>query len=137
MAALEQRNSYKGQPERAWIRLRVVALDGSVEELDVLADTGNPFPLILSESKLRQFKQLDLTSVTTNFGMLEGGWVHVQIPAIALDEFLPAYGSDAVVAAAQGSSSDFQGLAGLPILRLAEYGGHANEFWNRSAAQSP
>jgi hypothetical protein len=38
----EQRNPYKGFPDRPWIRLRLTASDGTGEEMELLADTGNP-----------------------------------------------------------------------------------------------
>lgn len=67
----------------------------------------------------------------SNFGLLEGGWLHVSIPEIGLNLYLVGYGSDAVVQAAKASCLDFDGLAGLPLLRLVEYGGNADWFWLR------
>lgn len=45
-AAVEQWNPYKGSPLRPWLRLRLCASDGSMEELELLADTGNPCAII-------------------------------------------------------------------------------------------
>jgi hypothetical protein len=132
-----QRNAYKGSPERAWLRVQIVALDGAVFDGDVLVDTGNPFAIVLDSSRMRRFKQLDAPPLTSNFGTLEGGWVQVRIPATGIDRLILGYGSDAVAAACQRSSLDFEGLAGLPLLRLGEYGGDAGAFWLRTANQSP
>jgi hypothetical protein len=48
-----------------------------------------------------------------------------------------SYASDGVATATKVSSPDFEGLAGLPLLRLVEYGGNANWFWLRAAPASP
>jgi hypothetical protein len=45
--------------------------------------------------------------------------------------------SDAVASSTQASSPEFQGLAGLPLLRLLEYGGDASSFWLRAATATP
>jgi len=45
-ARFEQRNPYKGQPPRPWVRLRFRAKDGSMVEVELLADTGNPCAVI-------------------------------------------------------------------------------------------
>jgi hypothetical protein len=44
----EQRNPYKGSPLRPWVRVQLAAPDGTVRDLDLLADTGNPFELVVS-----------------------------------------------------------------------------------------
>jgi hypothetical protein len=33
---------------------------------------------------------------------------------------------------AQASSADFQGLIGLPLLRMLNYGGDSDSFWLRA-----
>ncbi len=75
--------------------------------------------------------------VSTNFGLLEGGWLQLAMPELRLLQPLLGYASDAVVAAAQESHPDFQGLAGLPLLRLTEYGGNADTFWLRLPGAAP
>jgi hypothetical protein len=72
--------------------------------------------------------------VQTNFGLLEGGWPHLTMPQLGLDQDVEGYASDAVVAATKANSPDFEGLAGLPFLRLVEYGGDAHWFWLRAVA---
>src|SRR5438876_5430406 len=44
---------------------------------------------------------------------------------------LVGFASGPVTVAARASSPDFEGLAGLPLLRLMEYGGDADYFWVR------
>ena len=71
----------------------------------------------------------------TNFGVLEGGWVHLQMPELGLDTDVIGYASDAVVSASQMNNQDFEGLAGLPFLRLLEYGGNGDWFWLREGGK--
>jgi len=104
-------------------------LDGTIHDVELLVDTGNPFAIIISQANMAWLKQGDFPDTSTNFGTLEGGWLHVDIPEVGLDQDIVAYASDAVVTAAKASSPDFGGLAGLPLLRMFEYGGDANCFW--------
>jgi hypothetical protein len=129
MPMSEQRNAYKGTPPRPWIRISLVAADGETRELDVLADTGNPCALIIGMTLLQQFQVLAAPGVSTNFGDLAGGWLRIHIPDIGLEEEILAYGGDAVAGAVAASHADFEGLAGLPLLRMMEYGGDRHEFW--------
>jgi hypothetical protein len=133
----EQRNPYKGVPPRPWVRLRLTAADGTVHELELLADTGNPCAIILSQADMARLRVRAAPDSHSNFGLLEGGWVHLTMPALGLDQDLIGYGCDAVVTAAKASSRDFEGLAGLPFLRLVEYGGDADWFWIRRAQGPP
>lgn len=133
----EQRNPYKGSPPRSWVRLRVTAADGTLHEVEVLADTGNPCAIIISQALMAKLKQRTAPDLRSNFGLLEGGWVHLTIPELGLDEDLVGYASDAVVAATKASSADLEGLAGLPFLRLLEYGGDADWFWLRPVTSRP
>jgi len=127
----EQRNAYQGSPPRPWIRLVVRDADGGSYEVSVLADTGNPCALIVGSKVLAQFNLGLAPGMNTNFGPLDGGWLRVQISDLAFDENVLAYGSDAVVEAAQASHCAFSGLAGLPLLRMLEYGGNRDHFWLR------
>ena len=104
---------------------------GLIESLDLnlLADTGNPCALIISPARMALLKQRDGVDVNSNFGLLEGGWLHVAMPDLQVDAEVLAYASNEVVMAAQASSPDFEGLAGLPFLRLMEHGGNADAFW--------
>jgi hypothetical protein len=131
VASSEQRNPYKGSPRRPWFRLRLTAPDDSTVELDLVADTGNPLAIIISRQPMARLKAADAPDANTNFGLLEGGLLQLAMPELGLAQLTEGYSSDAVVAAAKASHPDFEGLAGLPLLRLAEYGGDADWFWVR------
>lgn len=128
---MEQKNTYQGTPPRAWLRLRLKAIDGTEIELNLLADSGNPYAIVLSQARMAQLETADGPDVKTNFGLLEGGWLQLAMPEFGLGHDVLGYGSDAVVRAAQASRPDFEGLVGLPFLRLLEYGGDADFFWIR------
>lgn len=127
----EQRNAYKGSPSRPWIRVVLVAPDGSTRELVLLADTGSPFNLVVSNATLQQFQLIGVPGVSSNFGHLNGGWLRIQIPDVDIDEDIVAYGSNNVAQAVASSHTDFEGLVGLPLLRKTEYGGDNDDFWIR------
>jgi hypothetical protein len=127
----EQRNRYKGFPARPWVRLRLTALDSAEHALELLADTANPCALIICRPAMAILKLRTAPDITSNFGLLEGGWLHIYMPELGLDLDVKGYASDAVVTGALASSPDFQGLVGLPFLRLLEYGGDINRFWLR------
>jgi hypothetical protein len=125
----EQRNPYKGVPPRPWVRVRFAAPGGSTIELDLLADTGNPFAVIVSQQDMAVLKAGDAPDANSNLGLLQGGWLQPDMPELALVQPVVGYASDPVVAGAAASHADFAGLAGLPLLGLAEYGGDGNWFW--------
>jgi hypothetical protein len=129
--AAEQRNLYKGNPPRAWARLRLLTDGGLAQDFDLFADTGDPFAIVISEANILQFRSRAAPDVRTNFGNLKGGWIRLQIPDIGFDQRLVGYGNDSVVAAAQASSTDFGGILGLSLLRMMRFGGDADSFWIR------
>lgn len=131
VAVYEQRNPYKGKPQRPWIRLRLEARDGSLEELELLADTGNPCALVIASPTMARLKSGDVPDIQSNFGLLQGGWLQLAMPELGLTQPVRGYASDLVVTTTKASHVDFEGLAGLPLLRLLEYGGDAKEFWVR------
>jgi hypothetical protein len=131
----EQRNAYKG--DRAWLRLKFRARDGAVRELDLLADTGCPRAVILSEDALAELNWWPTPAIDSNFGPLNGGWVRLATPELGLDEHIQGYTNAEVIALAKRSSPDFEGLVGLPVLRLGEYGGDASAFWFRRVPKGP
>jgi len=108
--------------------------DGATTELDLLADTGNPCSVIISQEKMLDLKAGDGPDISTNFGLLQGGWLQLAMPELGLVRPVLGYASDAVVAAANASHQGFEGLVGLPLLRLAEYCGNAGWFWLRPAS---
>lgn len=134
---MEQRNPYKGNPPRAWVRVHLVAAGGNSQTVELLADTGNPCAVIIGSGNLGLINLISGIGLTTNFGPMQGGWVQVLIPEIKFDQKVLAYASDAVVQSAQKSSPSFEGLAGLPLFRLMEYGGDADGFWIRPAPTTP
>ncbi len=133
-APLEQRNIYKGQPSRAWLRLQLAADDDQVREFQFLVDTGNPCAIIVDTETMHSLRLRESTSARSNFGPLEGGWLHVAIPELAFDVRTLGYANDSVVNVVKRSDARFAGLVGLPLLRMVEYGGDAGSFWLRSPA---
>lgn len=133
----EQRNPYQGSPPRPWVWLRLKALDGTTQEVNLLADTGNPCGIIISQIFMAKLKMKAAPPVQSNFGLLHGGWLHLDMAELGLDQHLVGYASDTVVNATKASSSHFEGLVGLPFLRLVEYGGNADWFWLRFPSDSP
>ena len=83
---------------------------------------------------MARLKRRAAPHVNSNFGLLDGGWIRLIMPELGLDQELVGYASDTVMKAAQASNVDF---AGLPLLRLVEYGGDANWFWIRPGAAKP
>ena len=130
-ASPEQRNPYAGSPPRPWIILRLESRDGSTHEFKLIADTGNPFALVMDAKSVATLHHGEGPAVDTNFGPLDGAWLKLTMPDLRLTQKIFGYASDEVAASAKGNHPDFQGLAGLPLLRLLEYGGNANEFWIR------
>ena len=133
----EQRNTYNGSPPRPWIRLRFAAADGSTHECELLADTGNPCAVVIGMALMLKLIRRSAPDVQSNFGVPQGGWIHLRMPELGLDQEVRSFASDAVASAAKKSSPAFEGLAGLPLLRLLEYGGDADCFWVRSALAHP
>lgn len=133
----EQRNPYKGVPPRAWLRVELLGPDGSSKKVDLLADTGSPCAVIVGASRLDLMNLIPGLGVATNFGPMVGGHLRVRIPEVGFDEYLMAYSSDKVVQTTQASSPDFEGLIGLPALRMLNYGGDASSFWVQPAAGGP
>jgi len=125
----EQRNTYRGEPARAWIRLRLMSLGNHSCEYDFLFDTGNPCAIIVGTSMLRDFLWHESVDAHSNFGTLEGGWLRLAIPELEFDVKTLGYASDQVVDVVKRSAPSFAGLIGLPLLRMLEYGGNRGHFW--------
>lgn len=79
-----QTNAYKGLPPRAWLQVQLVSPDGEPLDLELLADTGNPFSVIVPDRTLKEFKHRDGLSAETNFGPLRGGLLCVSVPNLKL-----------------------------------------------------
>lgn len=127
----EQRNPYDGDPPRPWIIVRLAGKDGATQEFKLVADTGNPFELIIDATSMAELNHGDGPPVETNFGTLAGGWLLLAMPELGLTKKVLGHASDVVVASVKSSHPGFQGLAGLPLLRMLEYGGDADAFWIR------
>ena len=132
-----QRNPYKGSLSRAWIRLRFSEPSGALWEGEFLADTGCAHEVVVGLSVLARLRRRAAMNVNTNFGWLVGAWLELSMPELGLVCPLVGFGNDRIVAGARASSPDFEGLVGLPFLRLIEYGGDANWFWIRPAGGTP
>jgi hypothetical protein len=132
-----QRNPYKGAPLRAWVRLRFQSADGSLQELELVADTGNLFAVILSVAEMGRLLRRGGPGTQTNFGPLIGGWLELAMPELGLATDVLGFAGDAVDQAVQASHPDFQGLAGLPLLGMVEYGGDAGTFWLQKPNPAP
>jgi hypothetical protein len=135
-APAEQRNAYKGGSPRAWLRLRLVGKN-AVEERDFLVDSGSPFDLIVDVNTMLQFGVTTGQTSSTNFGVLVGGWLQLQIPDVGFDQPVEVFASNAAVNQAKRSCPDFEGLVGLPLLRQFVYGGDADFFWIRPQGATP
>lgn len=131
---LEQRNVYRGEPARAWVRLQLISANDRVHELEFLVDTGNPCAIIVDSVTMRSLRWRESIITDSNFGPLEGGWLRIVIPEVALDVRTLGYANDSVVNVVRRSDSGFAGLVGLPLLRMVEYGGDGGWFWVRSSA---
>jgi hypothetical protein len=132
-----QHNAYKGTTPRSWVRLRFAAADGSLHERELLADTGSPCAVILGQTDLALLLRASAAGIQTNFGPLKGAWLDIHMPELGLSTPILSFGSDAVFQTVQGDSPDFSGLAGLPLLRMVEYGGDAVSFWIRKPSGNP
>jgi hypothetical protein len=130
-AFVEQRNPYLGVAPRAWLRLRFLDPNGSPVELTLIVDTGSPYAVIIDALVLNQLTRLSAHPVVSTFGPMTSGWVRLSMPDFGIDQDILCYGSPTIEAAAATDDPSFQGLVGLPVLRLAEYGGNATDFWFR------
>lgn len=129
----EQRNPYRGG--RAWLRLGFRAADGTVRQLDLVADTGCPAAVMLRPDLYRLFCFMPQVPRTTNFGQVPAGWLQLSAPELGIVETVLGFASNEAARLAERSHPDFVGLVGLPILRLGEYGGNADAFWFRYPPQ--
>jgi len=130
----QQKNIYRGEPARAWIRLHLVSAGNEWRECDFLVDTGNPCAIIVDASTMRGFVWRGSVSTDSNFGALEAGWLRLAIPELEFDVKTLGYASDKLVDVVKRSDPKFAGLVGLPLLRMLEYGGNGGHFWVKAPA---
>lgn len=128
----EQRNPYKGQAQRAALRLEFRAPDASRHTLELLVDTGSAEGVMVSRDMYHRLVFAPLRPVFfPNWGFTFRGWFRLAMPSLGLTEWVEGYGNDLIATAAVDEHPDFRGLVGLPVLRLGEYGGNADDFWFR------
>lgn len=132
---LEQRNPYEGIQQRPWVVMRLIALDSTVTQLKLMVDTGSPCALVVAVETMARFAHQEAPDSMSNFGNLLGAWFQIRMPEIGLVSRIVGYGSEEVVRASKQSHRDFDGLVGLPLLRLCEYGGDRDCFWLREATR--
>jgi hypothetical protein len=130
-AFVEQRNPYLGVAPRAWLRLRFLDSQGVPVELTLIADTGSPYAVIIDAIVLNRLRRASGHPVVSTFGPMTSGWVRLSMPDFGIDQDVQCFGSVTIEAAVQADHPSFQGLVGLPVLQLAEYGGNATDFWFR------
>lgn len=124
-----QRHAYKGEPPRAWVDVEFIGANGSVETVELIADTGCPCAVIVSEEQMQRLRHALAAGLSSNFGDLQGAWMRITATDLGLDEHVVGYGSDAVARSASRSHPDFGGLLGLPLLRKLGFGGDGESFW--------
>jgi hypothetical protein len=130
----EQRNAYQGSPPRAWICFRLATQDGATRDFKRVVDTACPVSFIIAPDDAPEFTFGIATSVVSNFGHLQGEWFLLAMPEMGLNALMVGYASQEAVDAVRSDHPDFAGLAGLPLLRLLEFGGNQSEFWVRRLA---
>jgi hypothetical protein len=130
--SFNQRNPYKGATLRCWVLLRFVISDGSIFEREMVADTGSPCAVILGEADLSLFSRATATSVNSNFGPLNGGWLEIEAPSQGMTTMVHGFGSDRVLHEVKSDCLDFAGIVGLPLLRRFVFGGDRSAFWLQS-----
>ena len=116
--------------------MRLATAEGDTREWKLIADIGSPFAIVMGPEYLSEFSFGAGTHVDSNFGFLESACLHLAMPEFGLDSLILGYGSDEVLNSGSADHPDFESLAGLPLLRLLEYGGNANEFWIRRSPLS-
>ena len=131
---MNQKNPYMGRTPRPWLSVPFRNSAGVVHTVKLIADTGCPQGIILAPEWFDSLVTTRFASIRTNFGVMDGGWLHVFDPESGFVELVRGYSSATVAHHALTSHTDFAGLVGLPILRLGEYGGDASEFWFRYPA---
>ena len=135
----EQRNPYTGHVPRPVVRLTFCELDGTDHELTLLADTGSGYPVIVGREWFDRLvnHRRRVAPIHTNLGPLTEGWFHLYMPEFGLNQLVLAYRGPDIAESLAAENPDLHGLAGLPILRLGEYGGNATEFWFRYPTPTP
>ncbi len=130
-----QLREYRGFPQRAWMRIRLQSLEDEIVEMDAMIDTGCPYSIVLDDRLFERFMHRYIKSVESNFGLLAGGWLRAIVPGTRLNADVVGYGSSTILRLLHASDRRFEGLIGLPLLRMLEYGGDATRFWIRDSSR--
>ena len=128
----EQRNIYRGEPARAGCESVYRPCRPAADSSTCSFDTGNPYEVIIDAATMRSMQWHTADRSESNFGIAEGGWLQIAIPEIGFDSFIVGYANDKIAAIVKRSDRDFDGLIGLPFLRMLEYGGDRGYFWIRA-----
>lgn len=129
---IEQRNLYKGHPLRPWLKLGFMDRDGLPIELDLLVDTGSSHAVVVRQELFEKLASRTTRKIRSNFGDMIGGWIQLYSKELGLVELVEGFGCDEMARSAMRSSLDFDGVVGLPVLRMLEYGGNHDSFWIRT-----
>ena len=115
--------------------MHLIAPNDQLRTLELAVDTGNPCAIIIDAEMMQTMRWRESSSAQSNFGSLDGGWLRVAIPELEFDVKLLGHANDSVVDVARRSDAKFVGLAGLPLLRMLEYGGNGGFFRIRPLAE--
>ena len=102
-------------------------------KIDLLVDTGNPYEVIIDAATMQAMQWHAADQSESNFGIAEGGWLQIAIADIGFDTFIVGYANDRIVGIVKRPDWGFDGLIGLPLLRMLEYGGDRGFFWVRKS----
>jgi hypothetical protein len=115
----------------------LVGIDAVPVEAEVDTSAGLPRTMIFGLPDCTLLSRAAAGGVNSNFGPLSGDWLELSTPELGRTGQIRGFGSDPVLQGVQRDSADFAGLAGLPLLRLAENGGDATSLWVRKAGGGP
>jgi hypothetical protein len=116
------------------MQLRLTNQHGESRDFKVVVDTASPVSFILSPGELQDFSFGVTAPLITNFGLIQGEWFQLAMPELGLDALMVGYASDEAANMVRRDHPDFVGLAGLPLLRLLDYGGNQSAFWVRRSS---
>ena len=95
----------------------------------LLVDTGNPYEIIVDAATMQSMRWHAADESESNFGIAEGGWLQIEIAEIGFGAFIVGYANDKIAGIVKRSDWGFDGLIGLPLLRMLVYGGDRGFFW--------
>lgn len=96
-----------------------------------MVDTGSDDAIVLRKSAFDLITHGIASSYFSSWGFMLGGWLDIDMSACGLVQRVHGYSNYNLSVGVAASDPNFMGLVGLPILRLAEYGGNATDFWFR------